>query len=460
MAQLPNERSFDPVPDELHTTADDDWRPHLLYVAWGFPPSRGSGVYRAWATANAFARNGWDVTVLTAPRETFTMSTGVDESLERTIDPSIDVVRVPFHAAAFQSDLRKWSWARANAPELWNSLHARREHRVFPEGTYGGWRPALETAALNVHARKRIDLVLGSGNPHVDFTPGSALHESHGVPYVMDYRDAWQLDVFSGLRVTSANGPVAAWERRLIDDAMAVWFVNEPILRWHAELYPAAADRFRVVANGYDSAPGICDGSGEDGLVFGYLGTISSAVPIDRFIAGWRLARSRSDLLRRSRVEMWGHLNHVGTPNEAVARQLAEFAGEDMTYRGPVPKEEVARVYSRFDVLLLMLGTGRYVTSGKVYEYAATGLPIVSVHDPGNAASDVLRDAPAWFPAADLGPEQIADALLAGAHAAVTRTPADRSAAREWATRFQRARQLGPQIAELRSKLDGRRIRT
>ena len=66
---------------------------------------------------------------------------------------------------------------------------------------------------------------------------------------------------------------------------------------------------------------------------------------------------------------------------------------------------------------------GRYVTSGKVFEYAASALPIVSVHDPGNAASDVLRDYPLWFPVADLEPESIAAAVEAAADAARTRQP-------------------------------------
>lgn len=436
-------------------------RPHLLYVAWGFPPCRGSGVYRAWATANAFAAAGWDVTVLTVPREVFTMSTGVDESLERTVDPRIEIVRVPFDSAAFENDLRNWSWLRATAPELWNVANARREQRTFPERTYGSWRPALEAAALEVHERHPIDLVLGTANPHVDFTPGLRLHRDHGVPYVMDYRDAWQLDVFSGVRLTPPDSEVARWERELVDSAHAVWFVNEPILRWHADLYPEAADRLHVVANGYDSAPEASAGATEGGgLVFGYLGTISAAVPIDRLVEGWKLARSRSPLLADSRIELWGHLNHVGTPNEAVSRQMEGFAANGIAYRGPVPKHEVGQVYARFDALLLVLGTGKYVTSGKVFEYAATGLPIVSVHDPGNAASDVLRDAPAWFPVDSVdSPEAIADALIAAADAARAQTPQQREAARSWATQFQRAGQLDPQISDLRAFVEERRDR-
>lgn len=437
----------------------DSPRPHLLYVAWGYPPCRGSGVYRAWATANAFAAAGWDVTVLTVPREVFTMSTGVDESLERTIDPRIDIVRVPFDSAAFQNDLRRWPWLRATAPELWNVVNARREQRTFPERTYGSWRPALEEAALKVHRRRPIDLVLGTANPHVDFTPGLRLHREHQVPYVMDYRDAWQLDVFSGSRLTPPDGEVARWEKDLVENAHAVWFVNEPILHWHADLYPAQADRFRVVANGYDSAPPPGQESAADALVFGYLGTISSAVPVDRLVEGWKLARTRSATVAASKIELWGHLNHVGTPNEAISRQLAGFAENGISYLGPVPKHEVGEVYSRFDALLLVLGTGRYVTSGKVFEYASTGLPIVSVHDPGNAASDVLRDAPAWYPVSDIGsPEAIADALIAAAERSLSQTSEERDAARSWAEQFQRARQLDPQIHALREFVESRGV--
>ncbi|WP_300267299.1 glycosyl transferase [Microbacterium sp.] len=432
-------------------------KPHLLYVAWGFPPCRGSGVYRAWASANAFATAGWDVTVLTVPREVFTMSTGVDESLERTVHPSIKIVRVPFHSAAYENDLRTWSRFRAHAPELWNVIDAKREQHSFPERTYGGWRPALELAADQVHRDHPVDLVLGTANPNVDFVPGLYLQERYGIPYVMDYRDAWQLDVFSGARLTSPSSEVAKLEARLINDAHAVWFVNEPILQWHAQLYPQAASRFRVVANGYDESPATAERVVDDELVFGYIGTISAAVPIDALLAGWKRARELSPALEKARIELWGHLNHTGVPNQSVVGQLETLAENDITYHGAVSKRDIGSVYGRFDALLLVLGTGRYVTSGKVFEYAATGLPIASVHDPVNAASDVLRDAPAWFPAADLSADAVAAALISSAEAATAQSADERAAAQEWAQQFQRAQQLDPQIQALRGFVDQRR---
>ena len=53
-------------------------------------------MYRALATANAFVREGWQVTVLTATRDTFERLTGSDPEAEKSIDPRIDIVRVPF----------------------------------------------------------------------------------------------------------------------------------------------------------------------------------------------------------------------------------------------------------------------------------------------------------------------------------------------------------------------------
>ena len=65
-------------------------RPRLLYLAFYFPPTRASGVYRSRAMANHFAAAGWDVTVVTVPRIFFTdYLDSYDPSLESTPHPDI-----------------------------------------------------------------------------------------------------------------------------------------------------------------------------------------------------------------------------------------------------------------------------------------------------------------------------------------------------------------------------------
>ncbi|GAA4165591.1 hypothetical protein GCM10022286_29070 [Gryllotalpicola daejeonensis] len=434
------------------TPRSADHRPHLLYVAWGYPPSRGSGVYRAWATANAFARNGWRVTVLTAPRETFTMSTGADLTLEQQVDPSIRIVRVPFNAPAFANDVTAWSRWRAETPELWIWAHQRRNLRDFPEKNYGSWRPALEAAARRVHAEDPVDLTIGTANPNVDFLPGYVLYREHGVPYVMDNRDAWQLDIYSGNRLSPKGGAVDRWERRLIAGAHRVWFVNRPIRDWHVEQYPEFAEKMDVVENGYDVAPVMPPREGslpKASIVFGYIGTISGAVPLKEIVDGWALARGRSPLVAASKLELFGHLNHTGVPHENVVAVMPRFAEHGISYGGPLLRDEVNRKYGDFDALLLTFGAGKYITGGKVYEYAATGLPIVSVHDPMNETSRTLAEYPGWRGVRSMSADDVSDAFIEVAERAAVQSEEERVAAREWARRFERERQLLPWVTRL-----------
>ena len=437
----------------------DNERPHLLYVAWGYPPSRGSGVYRAWATANAFARAGWRVTVLTVPREVFEMSTGVDLTLERQIDPSIRIVRVPFRSGAFENDLRDWSRLRATAPELWNGIRGWREKRAFPERNYGGWRPALEETARRIHRETPVDLTIGTANPNVDFIPGYALSTEAGVPAIMDHRDAWSVDIYSGKRVVEPQSRAGRWERRLLEDAHQVWFVNRPIRDWHASQHPDLADRFRVVENGFDQdlhLP-VTRAAPRRNLVFGYIGTISGAVPMEELVNGWALARERSPLVRSLRIDLHGYLNHLGVPGENMVRAMAAFSDNDIRYLGPVGRGDIASTYAVFDALVLTFGSGRYITGGKVYEYASTGLPIVSVHDPANETTQTLHDHPGWHGAVNMTREAIADAFIATAEYASMQTSDDRERSRREAMRFSRGAQLDPRIEELTTFVEQRR---
>jgi glycosyltransferase involved in cell wall biosynthesis len=429
-------------------------RAHLLVVAWAFPPCRAGGVYRALATANAFAASDWRVTVLTAEREYFLRYGGADPTLEEHIDARIRVERIPFYWPVLETDVRRFSALRVYAPRVWSRLRKRLDRLPFPEVGYGPWRSQLETAADRIHADHPVDLCLATANPYVDFTAAWRLHK-RGVPYVMDYRDAWSLDVFSGARLNSPKDRAGRWERRLIAGAKEVWFVNQAIRAWHTQAYPEYAAKMHVVANGYDSEFAVESSTSpiknRNELVFGYVGTISPQVPLAALVEGWRLARQQSELLMRSRAELYGYLGHYQTPSLLMQRLLNEAVFMEMRYYGPIPKTDVRAVYDRFDTLLLVLGTGRYVTSGKVYEYVATGLPIVSVHDSGNAASDVLQGYPLWFPVKDLSPTNVADALTAAAEAAATADPEKRARAQAFASQYRREHQLNPRISALGS---------
>lgn len=432
-------------------------RPHLLYVAWGFPPSRGAGVYRALATANAFVGQGWDVTVLTASREIFEYQTGTDTELEKSVDPRVKVVRVPFSWVRGEPDLSKWSRARVASNLLWTYIRARRDSLEFPEPVYGGWRKALIEAAEEVNRRSSVDLVIGTANPNVDFVPGWHLYRKARVPYVMDYRDTWHLDVYQDRRIGSPRSRSARMERRLLAHAAEAWFVNSPIRDWHAQEYAEKdgnREKYHVVANAFeqqfaDQFRGIEPTSLErdsNGLVLGYLGTIYGPMPLRESLEGWRLARRRSELARRSRIVIRGRLGHYSEPDPNVLAVLHEYREDGVQYEGPVSKTDVASVYKGFDALLLILGRSKYVTSGKVFEYAATGLPIASLHHPETAATGVLEGRKDWFPMTEVTAEGACEVLLRTIERAADMTTEDYSENQRWASHLSREKQLSPRI--------------
>lgn len=414
-------------------------------------------MYRALATANAFAREGWEVTVLTTTRETLERLTGTDPESETAVRPDIRVVRIPYDSERGETDLSHWSRSRVFSPMLWNYLRVRSSSFWFPEAGYGRWKPALVEAAHQVHRERPVDLVVGSANPNVDFAPGEFLHRRFGVPFVLDYRDAWTLDVYSGRRAHGRRSRAGRYERRLFSNAWEAWFVNTPIRDWHAHEYPDRRDDLHVVANGWDAAflslaPRLRLGS-ENGLVYGYLGTIYGPMPLRETLEGWRLARMRSPLVERSRLEFRGRLGHFAEPDRQAGALLDEFAGDGVTYLGPVSKTEVANAYDHTDALVLMVSRSPFVTSGKVFEYAATGLPIAAVHHPETAATSVLRGRPDWFPVSDVTPEEIAEAIIAAGERAVSMTAQDIESARSWAAPLERDQQLMPRVRALTERI-------
>ncbi len=434
-------------------------RPHLLYLAWGFPPAAKSCVYRKLATANSFARAGWDVTVVTLTEDAWIREHGVDRSLLALVDPRIRVVRLPLSREDIETDIRRYSEDRALRPRTWLKRHYRQNVDHFPEATFGGWRDELVASVRRIYDERPADLLLTSGVPYTFFAPALDLYERNGLPYVLDYRDAWAIDILRDRPAFQPDSPAGLFEARLIAHATEAWFVNGAIRDAYAGLYPDSAQQFHIVRNGSDVAIGtdkirMRQPGPDEPLTFGYLGTVSFSADLTRAVCeGWRIAREANDVLRGSRLEFRGHMGigaYRGASAQAVA--IAEYAKHGVSYGGPVAKADTAAVYEAWDALLLVLPGGRYVTSGKVYDYVSTGLPIMSVHGWDHAAAEILSDYPLWVRNDGVEAEDVAEAFLQATKMVQCATVEDRLTARKHAEQFERYAQLRPAVERLTSQ--------
>ena len=195
--------------------------PRVLYLSFYFPPSRASGVFRARATANHLAEAGWDVTVLTAPREFFEhhLDGAADPSLEATVDPRVKVERPAMNTYAFEHDVRRFGCVPPHVPE-------RR-----PEGVSGRAAAHLRRALPRLDAGRRCvppwpGICAGPSTwcwrpatrSSRSSPPGSSAKLLR-IPYVVDFRDAWTFNQFTEEIRFPEGGQMMRWEEKVLRDA-------------------------------------------------------------------------------------------------------------------------------------------------------------------------------------------------------------------------------------------------
>lgn len=417
------------------------------------------------ATANQFAGQGWDVTVVTIEDEAWELDSGVDHTLSARVDPRVEVVKLPLRRRELETDIRSFSEERALNPAEWIKSLRERNSESFPEPTFGGWRRTLEDAVLRLHRERAADLLLASCVPYVNLAAAWRLWEEARVPYAVDYRDGWSVDVIEGDVAFGPDSEEGRWEERILGSAVSLWVVNDPIAEHYRDRYPQYADRVHVVRNGFDadSAPDRTRRPDpETGLVFGYLGTANfPRSQLTAVLDAWRLARERDPLMARARFEFRGHIGSGARRGAGRHAELLRDAEADgVSYGGPVAKADVGATYAQWDALVFIITGGHYMTSGKVYEYMATGLPIVSAHVADHDASNVLKGHPLWTGARGLDQEAIAEAFIEAAHLAVEATEEQHEAASAHAERYRRELLMAPAVKHLISQSQAQKGRT
>lgn len=395
----------------------DDRGLHVLYVAWGFAPHQGPGVYRPLATVAELVRQGHRVTVLTADLATFDLVIGGDRSLLDDVPEAVRVVRVAMAPRQRDPVINRWPMARIENPAQWGQTAQREQVRAFPEAVYATWQPRAEAVAARIHELDPVDLVIATGNPYIDFTVALRLHADHGVPFVLDDRDSWLLDVYTGNPSPLAER-ILPWLEFALSQALRMWFVNPPIADWHRNRFPKYADRMRVVENGWDprfldvGSLGAERGAGV-GLVYTYVGTVNNKLPLRLMAEAWRLALAQSPLLAGAQLRVVGQFGHGGVMTSDQAAIAEEYAADGLVLTGRQPKHQIGQVYADADVLVFVKEGAAMVTSGKVYEYVATGKPIVSVLEREHDARRVLSGYPRWHDSVEHSPAGLAQAMLA-----------------------------------------------
>jgi len=341
-------------------------------IAYYFPPLGGIGSLRTAKFASYLPDFGWEPTVVAPRNGSYYRDPSLDSG-EATVvrTGSLELSRLGKRAMGF--DARDTQPAAAEGGRRFLRDLARR-WLYFPDAQIG-WFPFALYAARRALRDATHSVVFSSSFPITAHLVARRISCSLGLPWVAEFRDPWteRLDLPAPRRRHALS-----LELSLIRAASVVVAPSEGWARLYAD---KGARRVAVITNGFDSSdhPPL---SPPTRFVITHVG---SQYPNRQDLSAVWPALAR---LRRAGELPGLAVRFVGSIAPAVlAAVRGAGLGNALEVTGFLSHKEALAAMSR-STLLLLAGprqvdpTETGCIAGKVFEYLATGLPILYVGDP------------------------------------------------------------------------------
>jgi glycosyltransferase involved in cell wall biosynthesis len=385
----------------------------ILLISYLFPPVGGIGVQRALSLAKYLPASGFEVHVLKA---TNAGGPVYDPDLIRQVPHEVQVHKaftpeIPFH-------LRQKLWARLTGGAnpagpgsngrprggfSWKKLVTGTARRILSPEPEILWAPFALRKARSIVRRHGIDSVMVTVPPFSALVVGTRLkREFPSLVLVSDFRDEWlsfYLKDFDFQSSEYTRRRAETIEREAVEASDLVVAVNRSSRDEIRNRYAGEPDgKFAVVPNGYDPEvfAGFAARKQESGrMIVTHVGTVYKT-------ASPRFFLDAVDSLPeeiRGRIET----RFVGRVAESE-RPLLEGRASRVTTLGFMPQAEALKYLEDTDYLLLTM-TNDISVPGKLFEYMASGKPMLAIAAPGSEVDQILRETGAGVaaPPGDVG---------------------------------------------------------
>jgi glycosyltransferase involved in cell wall biosynthesis len=367
----------------------------VLIVSYWFPPAGGIAVQRALSLAKYLPQYGCEVHVL-APANP--PSPVLDPSLLAQIPANVLIHRA--WTPSPPSRLRKRMWGfvsggtakatQPTQPKNNGSSHVSNFiRRVLSPDPEVAWFPFAVRRASQIVKKHAIDTVLVTAPPFSAFLIGNALKRKFpSLQLISDFRDEWLrffLSTFEFQKSSHIRNRAESIERDTIELSDVVTCVTSSLIQELRERYvDQPAKKFVHIPNGYDPELFTNFGPrlhGRSKVVITYVGTVySTTSPRCYFEALDALPESV-----RSRIET----RFVGRIAEDQQSLLESRPAVQLI--GYIPHTDALRYLEETDYLLLVLLDKTHAT-GKIYEYLASGKPILAFSPAGGEVARTIEE--------------------------------------------------------------------
>ena len=403
-------------------------RHKVLLVSCYFPPAGGIQVQRALSIARYLPQHGFDVFVLTGRAAVPTS----DPELLKLIPKEVEVHRTwtlepPFY-------LRKKLWSRVSRPDSSSAARpglmararavlARKIKQLLSPDPQILWYPFAVRRASKLIRKKNIQTVLVTAPPFSSFLIANALKRRFPeLHLIADIRDEWIEYILKefGFRDADMAVRAAQIERAMIESCDRIVNVSATSLQSIRSRYPDEPnEKFALIPNGYDPASFSAfqpRPHNTSRLVIAYVGTIYKPSSPKAFLDA---------LDELPELCPAFETRFVGRVVEEFDRSIFDHRKSLLRFTGFVPQKEAIRFMEEADILLLPW-TDRFNIPGKLFEYLATGRPILALCPPGSDVERIVRETSSgWY--VDTDDLAAIQRVLTEIHALQGKFPRDRN---------------------------------
>jgi len=368
----------------------------VLLISYYFPPSGGSGVQRVLKFVKYLPDYGWEATILTVDPK-YAAYWDLDPTMQVDIPEKTRIIRTsaldPYGTYSRFVGRKKNDSAGirfVDSREIGFREKVARWVRsnIFLPDARVGWVPFAVKAARKELAARSYEAIITTGPPHSTHLIGQRIRRSVDIPWVVDLRDAWPSDSYAHLVPTMTFAEKFDHRRRsgIFKSANRITTVSKVIAEDAARLTETPV---RIVANGFDESD-FEDSSllSSNHFTIVYTGQMSDERNPESL---WKAIK------RKTERGEWGELrvHLVGNISDEVQRSINHLdLGSLVTLTPYVSHSEAIRWMCGASLLLLIINlvpNPDGIVTGKLYEYLASGRPILCIGPENGDAAEIIR---------------------------------------------------------------------
>jgi glycosyltransferase involved in cell wall biosynthesis len=367
----------------------------VLIITYYWPPSGGPGVQR-WLKFVKYLP-GFDIrpVVLTVDPASAEYPV-IDVSLAKDVSPDLEIYRTEckgvydwYKRLTGLKTAPYSGFANEGNPGLLQKFARFIRGNFFLPDARRGWIKYAFAEACRLIEKFGIETVITTGPPHSTHLTGLKIKKKYNVRWIADFRDPWSnIQYKSFLYQTRwAQTIDLKTERRVLKHCdRALLAVDER--KRLAVIHPRIdVGKMVFMPNGYDESDfGKTDFDPPDDFVITYTGTIAVNYPTEGLIKA----------LLRVREQFSCNMRFVGKTDEKTRALFERYLPADTCFYDHVSHHQSIGFLAKSSILLLINAnvTGsEYLLHGKIFEYLASGKPILLLGAVDGIAAQIVKSA-------------------------------------------------------------------